>query len=93
MGGVKVEVESSTGRHVDLCDAYGAPIPLACRVASCGTCRIHVLEGAGDLLPADVDELELLHVFDAEPPHVRLACQAKLRTGATRLRVKAFHDE
>ena len=104
MGGVKVAVESSTGRIVeieadqgaaliDLCDAHGAPIPLACRIASCGTCRIHVIEGAGDLLPANEDELELLDVFDAEPPHVRLACQARLRTGATRLRVKAFHDE
>jgi ferredoxin len=100
----KVTAESRTGRVVefdapggaalvDLCDAHRAPIPFNCRSASCGTCRIHLLEGANELLPAAVDEIELLDVFDHEPPHVRLACQARLLPGATRLRVRAFHDE
>ena len=97
-------IESSTGRIVEieawagatlveLCDLHQAPIPFSCRSASCGTCRIHVLEGAGDLLPAAEDELDLLDVFRLKPPSVRLACQAKLRSGAARLRVKAFQDE
>jgi ferredoxin len=101
---VKVITESSTGRAVeidapegaalvDLCDAHEAPIPFSCRSASCGTCRIHVLEGADDLLPPAEDELDLLDVFNLKPPHVRLACQARLRPGATRLQVKAFQDE
>lgn len=101
---MKVTTESNLGRVVefdapagssliDLCDAHEAPIPFSCRSASCGTCRIHVLEGADDLLPPATDELELLDVFNVAPPHVRLACQAKLRPGATRLRVKAFQDE
>ena len=100
----KVMTESSAGRVVeidapegaaliDLCDAHEAPIPLSCRSASCGTCRIHVLEGADDLLPPGEDELDLLDVFNLKPPHVRLACQARLAPGATRLRVKAFQDE
>jgi ferredoxin len=100
----KVITESSTGHVieidaregaalVDLCDAHQAPIPFSCRSASCGTCRVHVLEGAMDLLPPAEDELDLLDVFNLKPPHVRLACQAKLRPGATRLRVKAFQDE
>jgi ferredoxin len=101
---VKVIAESSTGRIleidaaegaalIDLCDAHDAPIPLSCRVASCGTCRIYVVEGADDLLPPQDDELDLLAVFDVKPPDVRLACQARLRPGATRIRVKAFQDE
>lgn len=101
---VKVTTESSTGRIVeidapdgaaliDLCDANDAPIPFSCRSASCGTCRIHVLEGAEDLLPPAQDELELLDVFNQGPPYVRLTCQAKLRPGAARLRVKAIQDE
>ena len=100
----KVIAESKTGRVieidavdgpalVDLCDKFDAPIPFSCRVASCGTCRIHVLEGADELLPPAEDELDLLDVFNLRPPLVRLACQAKLRPGATRVRIKAFQDE
>lgn len=100
----KVITESNTGRIVefeapagvpliDLCDDHGAPIPFSCRSASCGTCRIHVLEGAQDLLPPAEDELDLLDVFNLKPPLVRLACQARLRPGAQRLHVKAFHEE
>lgn len=95
--------ESSTGRileiHavrgaalVDLCDAHSAPIPFNCRVASCGTCRIHVVEGAEQLLPPAKDELALLDVFNA-PPGIRLACQARLGSGAVRVHVKAVQDE
>jgi len=101
---VKVITESTTGRIVeidapagaalvDLCDDHAAPIPFSCRSASCGTCRIHVLEGGGDLLPPAQDELDVLDVFNMQPSVVRLACQAKLRIGATRIRVRAFHDE
>lgn len=101
---VKVITESTTGRIVeidapdgaalvDLCDEFDAPIPFSCRSASCGTCRIHVVEGAEDLLPAAEDELDLLDVFNQKPPLVRLTCQAKLGPSATRVRVKAFHDE
>jgi 2Fe-2S ferredoxin len=101
---VKVITESSTGRIVeidapegaalvDLCDAHQAPIPFSCRSASCGTCRIHVLAGADDFLSPAQDELDLLDVFNLQPPRVRLACQAKLRPGATRLWVKAFQEE
>lgn len=100
----RVIAESTTGRIVemdapdgaaliDLCNDHDAPIPFSCRSASCGTCRIHVLEGAEELLPAAEDELDLLDVFNLKPPLVRLTCQAKLRPGATRVWVKAFHDE
>jgi len=101
---VKLITESNIGRIVeidapeqaalvDLCDEHEAPIPFNCRMASCGTCRIHVLEGADELLPPAEDELDLLDVFNLKPPHVRLACQAKLRPGATRVWIKAFQEE
>ena len=101
---VKVIAESSAGRIVeidapqgasliDLCDEHQAPIPFSCRSASCGTCRIHVLAGADELLSPAEDELDLLDVFNVQPPSVRLACQAKLRPGAMRLWVKAFQEE
>lgn len=89
-----VEIEASEGAAlIDLCDAHEAPIPFSCRSASCGTCRIHVLAGADELLSPAQDELDLLDVFNQAPPRVRLACQARLRPGATRVWVKAFHEE
>jgi 2Fe-2S ferredoxin len=101
---VKVIMESSTGRTLEvdaeagaklehLVDDHNGPIPFSCRSASCGTCRIHVLEGAEQLVPAAQDEIELLDVYDHVPPLIRLTCQARLAPGATRVRVKAFHDE
>ena len=101
---VKVVLESNTGRIVeldaapgaaiaDLVDDHNGPIPFSCRSASCGTCRIHVLEGSDQLLPPAQDELELLDVFDHKPPLIRLTCQAKLAPNATRVHVKAFHEE
>lgn len=102
---VKVIMESSTGDRevvidaavgdalVDLVDDHSGPIPFSCRSAACGTCRIHILEGADQLAPAAQDEIELLDVYDHVPPLVRLTCQAKLGPGATRVRVKAFHKE
>lgn len=100
----KVITESNVGRVVeidaqggdaliDLCDEHDAPIPFSCRTASCGTCRIHVLEGAEQLEAPAADELDLLDVFNHKPPHVRLTCQAKLTPDATRVRIKAFHEE
>lgn len=52
-----------------------------------------MLEGADELLPPAEDELDLLDVFNLRPPGVRLACQARLRPGATRVRIRAFQDE
>ena len=89
-----VEIDAAAGDAlIDLCDAHDAPIPFSCRTASCGTCRVHVLEGADELLPPAADELDLLDVFNHKPPLVRLTCQAKLAPHATRVKIKAFHEE
>jgi ferredoxin len=77
------------GRVIDLCDDHDAPVPFSCRNASCGTCRLHVLEGAPLLEPAAKHEIELLQLMGDDPASHRLACQARLRPGAGRIRVRA----
>lgn len=77
------------GRVLDLCDQHRAPVPFSCRSASCGTCRVHVLEGAALLEPPGGSEIDLLQLMGDDPAHHRLACQAYLRSGAGRLRLRA----
>jgi ferredoxin len=89
-----IEISACPGAAlVDLCDEHSAPVPFSCRTASCGTCRVHILDGADQLLPPGQDELELLDVFNLEPPLTRLACQARLSPTAVRIHVKAYQDE
>jgi len=77
------------GRVLDLCDEYGAPVSFSCRGATCGTCRVHVLEGGSLFEPAGKDEVELLRLMGNDPASHRLACQALLRPGTGRVRVRA----
>jgi ferredoxin len=85
-----VELDSPDGgRLIDLCDERHAPVPFSCRSASCGTCRIDVLEGAELLEPPCFEELDVLDLFGDDPSRRRLACQARVRPGAGRLRVRA----
>jgi 2Fe-2S ferredoxin len=76
------------GALCDLIDTKNAPVPFSCRSASCGTCRIVILEGAGELLTPEDEELDLLEVFGATPDKQRLACQAKMKKGLGLLRVR-----
>ena len=81
------------GALVDTCDDHEAPVPFSCKSASCGTCRIEILEGADELLaPAD-EELDVLDLFATAPPRYRLACQAKMKPGTGTLRVRAVDDD
>jgi 2Fe-2S ferredoxin len=78
-------------RIVDVCEEHGAPVPFSCRSASCGTCRIAVLEGIDLLEPAMDEELDVLDTFGDDPARHRLACQARLRPGREgRLRVRVL---
>jgi ferredoxin len=81
------------GALVDLCDEHDAPIPFSCRSASCGTCRLVVLEGAHLLAEAEDEELEVLDAFGQAPPDRRLACQAKLLAGPGLVRVRPARDD
>lgn len=67
---------------MDITDAHPqAEVPYSCRAASCGTCRVEVIEGSGALSQADEVELEVLDVFGDTPERVRLGCQARLVGG------------
>jgi ferredoxin len=76
------------GKLVDICDASDAIIPFSCRSASCGTCRVDVSEGADLLEPPRDEELDVLDVFGDDPAKRRLACQARVRAGEGRVRVR-----
>jgi 2Fe-2S ferredoxin len=83
------------GALVDVCDAHVAPVsfvPFSCKSANCGTCRIDVLEGLSELLPAADDERAVLDLF-AAPPEQRLACQAQMKPGVGVLRIRAVRDD
>lgn len=51
-------------------------LPMACRAANCGTCRVRVLVGAAGVIPADPWELDVLRRHDAAPDE-RLGCQLR----------------
>jgi ferredoxin len=80
------------GALIDLCDERSAPVPFSCRSASCGTCRIEVLEGAELLEPPADEELDVLDIFGDDPQKTRLACQAKMKTGPGRLVIRPAED-
>jgi len=79
------------GRMIDACDEAAAPVEFSCRSASCGTCRVDVLEGAALLAPPREDELEVLEIFESAPTH-RLACQAVIRPGSGLIQLRWVND-
>ncbi|HKQ70483.1 MAG TPA: 2Fe-2S iron-sulfur cluster-binding protein [Polyangiaceae bacterium] len=87
----EVEVPEG-GALVDICDRVSAPVPFSCRSATCGTCRIEVSQGLQHFEPRNEVEAELLDVL-ADPPHFRLACQAKLKAEAGVVRLRIADDE
>jgi 2Fe-2S ferredoxin len=80
------------GALIDICDDTQAAVPFSCRSASCGTCRVVVLEGAEHLTDPEDEELDVLDVFAVAPPRFRLACQARLRAGAGCVRLRPVTD-
>jgi len=76
----------------DLCDENEAAIPFSCRGASCGTCRVDVLEGGELLEPPKDEELDVLDIFGDDPHKRRLACQAQVKPGGAVLRVRPVGD-
>jgi ferredoxin len=87
--GATVHADAPAGaRLLDLCDERDTPVPFSCRSASCGTCRVDVLEGADLLEPPRDEELDILDIFGDDPARRRLACQARARAGAGRIHVR-----
>lgn len=85
--GFEMEAESGT-RMVDVVDDYPeADVPFSCRSATCGTCRVRVVEGAEALAAPDEAEREVLALF-GDPPDVRLCCQLELDGDTPRITLK-----
>jgi 2Fe-2S ferredoxin len=80
------------GPLVDVCDETLAPVPFSCRSATCGTCRIEVLQGVELFEPRGPAEEELLDIL-GDPASVRLACQAKLKKSDGLVRLRIADDE
>jgi ferredoxin len=92
-GAAKREVDvPGGGRLIDVCDDACAPVPFSCRSATCGTCRVDVLEGAELLEPPADEELDVLDIFGDDPSRRRLACQARFRDAPGRLRLRAADE-
>lgn len=81
------------GSVVDACDASSADVPFSCRSASCGTCRVIVVEGESLLTAAEDDELQVLDAFGVTPKNQRLACQAKVSAGGGLVRLRPVRDD
>jgi len=93
--GHRLAIEAPLGGSLgDLCDVAHAPVAFSCRSATCGTCRVAVLEGADYLLPPDAEERELL--ASLTEPNLeatwRLACTARMREGGGRLVLQPLHE-
>ena len=88
IGPAKVVDVEGGGELVDICDHYFAPIPFSCRSASCGTCHIELVEGAGYLEPPEEAEEELLDILGGDGT-TRLACQARVKPGPGLIRIRA----
>lgn len=75
--------DASPGEAIlDITDKHPeADVPYSCMSATCGTCRVRVLEGAHLLSPPEADELEVLEMYGDNPNEVRLCCQAKVQLG------------
>ncbi|MBX3246548.1 MAG: 2Fe-2S iron-sulfur cluster binding domain-containing protein [Myxococcales bacterium] len=86
--GYETEIAPGT-RFIDVTDEHPeAEVPYSCRSASCGTCRVAVVEGMELIAEPEDDELEVLEVFGDDPKSIRLCCQIRLRSeGRVVLRV------
>jgi len=91
-----VRVPADGGQLGDVCDDHDLAVPFSCRSATCGTCRIVVLEG-GDCLeapgPAEASLLQLFARLGATAASQRLACQATLRPAPGRLAFRPVRDD
>jgi ferredoxin len=75
---------------LELFEDSGVRSPFGCRVGTCGTCVVRVLEGL-DLLedPLQMEEDTLARISETEGAPLRLACRATLKDGARgRLRLE-----
>lgn len=57
-------------------DQPTSTLPMACRAANCGTCRVRIMSGANLIMAPDEWELSVLARYEAAPDE-RLGCQLR----------------
>lgn len=86
MNKVKLNFPQGTGTQVSVAgetnlleevDATGVMIARGCMAGSCGVCRMEVISGIENFLPADVVEQDTIDSFDTSKKW-RLACCAQV---------------
>ena len=94
LSGTVTEVDLPKGGEVvNACDDSRADVPFSCRSASCGTCRVVVLEGGQFLGTPESEELQVLEAFGVTPDKQRLACQASVKAGPGLIRLRPVKDD
>ena len=81
--GVLLEVAEDGARLLDLVDDQQqvASVPLSCRGAHCGICRLRVARGGDSFEPPSGVERDTLAALGAGPDE-RLGCQLRVAPGA-----------
>lgn len=92
-GAVTVTASCEVGDLVlDVCDEARARVPFGCRNASCGSCVVEILEGAGALEPASRLELSVLRHHGVDGTD-RLACRATIAEAGALIRLRPRRAE
>ena len=73
VSGQTFEVPAGT-RFLDFCQANDAPHDFGCTVGSCGTCRLVIEQGAGNVNPINSEERETVEM-STDVKEARLGCQ------------------
>lgn len=91
--GVEVGGVTPGTRLVDVTDEHPeSEVPYSCRSASCGTCRVAVVEGGEGLSDPEEDELDVLEIFGDDPKRVRLCCQIRLERDVPKLTLRVCDE-
>ncbi|MEW6775257.1 MAG: 2Fe-2S iron-sulfur cluster-binding protein [Bdellovibrionota bacterium] len=76
------EVEVPDGTSIlKACEEHKASLPFGCTEGFCGTCTMHVIEGAENLSPPTSKERERLSDFALKHEAKRLGCQSSILKG------------
>jgi adenylate cyclase len=87
--GETYEVSPGTS-FLDFCQENDMPHDFGCTVGSCGTCRLVLVEGAGNVQPITEEEADTLFMVTHERG-ARLGCQL-IVNGDIAVRKAADHD-
>jgi ferredoxin len=74
--GKSYEVASGAS-YLDFCQANAVPQDFGCTVGSCGTCRLELVSGAGNVNPMSDEERDTIEMC-TDVAGARLGCQLSI---------------